>query len=352
MKKIAIVTFQRTCNYGAALQCYALKKKLEKKNNEVSVIDYRNEHIEKEYKIFKGSVKDIVFLKNNLKNIRNFKKFNKKLNFSKEYYEVNEFKKNTEKFDIYITGSDQVWNPDITGGLDDVYSLNFRNNAKRVSYAASIGIDEIPNNLKSIYKEKLSNLDLISVREENAKNELENIIQNKKINVVLDPTLLLTKDDWKELAGDRKIKDKYLLVYSLKEDERLIKLANDMAKKTNLRIVHFRKSNKKYKENNPINLSTVGPDDFVNAIMYADIVLTNSFHGTAFSIVLNKDFYCFLPKGTSSRVKNLLKIVKLEDRILENEHNIKFVKINYEIVNKYLNEEREKSEKYIKAILE
>ena len=229
--------------------------------------------------------------------------------------------------------------------------MNFNNNAKKASYAASIGINRIPNNLKDIYREKLEKLDMISVREENARKELEKIIKNKEIDVVLDPTLLLDREDWKIIAGQRKIKDRYLLVYSIKEDENMIKFANDLARRENLRIAHYRKTNKKFKENNPINLSSVGPKDFVNSIMYADFVITNSFHGTAFSVALNKDFYCFLPKQTSSRIEDLLRIVKLEDRIIKEKNDTVDMKIDYNIANKYLKEAREKSEEYIERVI-
>ena len=353
MKKIAIITFQRTCNYGAALQCFALKKTLENLGNDVTVIDYRNKKIEKAYKLFNGNVKDLFFIRSKIKKIKEFKKFNNKyLNFSRQYTKISELVKNKENFDIYITGSDQVWNPFIANGLEDFYTLNFKNNAKRASYAASMGIDTIPENLVEEYKNKISNLDFISVREEKAKIELDKIIYNKDIEVVLDPTFLLNKNEWNKLKPKRILEDKYILIYTVKEDINLINIAEEQAKKMNCKIVHFRKTNKKFKNSSPINFSSVGPSDFISAINNAEMVFTNSFHGTAFSINLNKEFFCLLPKGTSSRILSILKKLNLEDRVISSKNEFENIKpIDYDIVNKKLEIERQKSIDFLKKVM-
>ena len=258
MKKIGILTFHRAENYGAVLQAYALQEKLSKDAMPAEFIDYRNENIEAPYKFFyikgksiKGKIKtiisDFMFLTRNLKRKKAFTEFyNKNIKMSESFSKVEEFKDN---YDLYITGSDQVWNSSIVGELSDVYTLNFKTekDSKKISYAASIGNSFIEENQKEIYKKKISKIDAISVREEEAKKALNSIIDNK-IEVVLDPTLLLTKEDWiKEVKNCININEKYILAYVITPDEEYLKIVNLLSEKTGLKVVHFGKRNPGYK---------------------------------------------------------------------------------------------------------
>ena len=249
-----------------------------------------------------------------------------------------------------ITGSDQVWNYQITNGLSDVYTLNFgNNNIKRISYAASIGVKEIPENLKESYKSKISKIDKISVREESAKSALSSLMGNRDINVVLDPTLLLRKEAWNDLiANNHKTmpEEKYIFAYVVEKNNEYYNIVNYLSKLTGLKVVHFDKIGIRYK-NVLENRYTGGPDDFISLIKNAEYVIATSFHATVFSIIFNKKFWVVPHKTTGSRVTDLLKKLDISNRAvnsLEEFEKLNFDEdIDYENVNKILEKEREKS---------
>lgn len=206
MKKIRIITFHNAHNYGAMLQAYALSKKIENMDNQVEFIDYRNKNVENgnriininKNKLIKSILSNIVYYNKNRRRYNNFNKFmNQNLQLTERRYDnVEELKQDSPKADIYITGSDQVWNKDIVGSIEDSYTLNFGDdNVKRISYAASIGKSIIAEPDKNVINHKLERIDYISVREEDAKHALSQIV-NKNIEVVLDPTLLIDKKEW------------------------------------------------------------------------------------------------------------------------------------------------------------
>lgn len=365
MKKIGIITFHSAHNYGAMLQVYALQNKIE---NSI-VINYRNKDIDKNYnliKIYKG--KNIFkFIKSIFSNIysypRDKKRFNsfesflkKHLRLSKKYRSENELKENPPEYDIYITGSDQVWNYEITNGLRDAYTLNFGSQkVKRISYAASIGNSDIRNDLKEEYKNKISKLDYISVREENAKKILEEIGIKKNINVVLDPTLLLTKEEWnKKLLNIPVEKEKYILAYVVEPDEEYYKIVNYLSEKTGLKVIHFEKMGNKY--NNVLKSAyTDGPLEFVNLIKNAEYVIATSFHAMVFSIIFNKNFWIIPHKKTGTRVTDLLKKLDIDNRTVKSLSEFKNIEIkdeiNYEKVEKILDVEREKSLNFLQKAI-
>ena len=194
MKKIGIVTFHRPYNYGADLQAYALQKKLQTMGYDVKIIDYRNKNIEETTKVvktnFKGmNLKQIVktcianvgFLNKNILRKREFKKFQEQnYELSNIYKSKNELEEGKEVFDIYISGSDQIWNPEITKGIDDVYTLNLDiKNIKRISYASSLGNVKLDSCKKELIS-RLKKYDFLSVREKAAQELLKEEI-NKKI---------------------------------------------------------------------------------------------------------------------------------------------------------------------------
>ena len=361
MKKIGIITFHNAHNYGAMLQAYALQQKL-LENNKVEIIDFRNSYIDKNYKLFRRSrnpVNMIKFFINDLKEYKkNKERYDKFENFiknnyilTKEHYNSEkELKENAPELDIYITGSDQVWNCNIAGRLLDAYTLNFgKKGAKRISYAPSIGMSEIDEKYKQEYINKLSIIDKISVREESAKESLIKII-DKNIDVVLDPTLLLTREEWdkriSEKIDDFKINQKYILAYVVKKDENYNKMVNYLSEKTRLNVVHFQNENKNFK-NLCVSAYTEGPFEFVNLIKNAEYVICTSFHATVFSIIYNKKFWVIPHKETGSRVTNLLEKLGILDRVKNNLEEFKKLDydkaIDYERVNKKLDEERKKS---------
>lgn len=362
MKKIGIITFHSAHNYGAVLQAYALQSKLE----DATIINYRNNDIEKHYKVFnlykgkniikiiKSFCANIVFYKRNKKRYNKFEMFLKKnIKMTKEYFNEEELKNNPPKFDIYITGSDQVWNYEITNGIKDSYTLNFGDNKiKRISYAASIGNAFLKKELKKEYRKKISKIDYISVREEKAKDILIDSGIKKDISVVLDPTLLLTGNEWNnKILNMQNEKEKYILAYVVEPNEEYYKIVNYLSQITGLKVIHFEKRGNKYK-NVLRSAYTDGPLEFVNLIKNAEYVIATSFHATVFSIIFNKKFWIIPHKKTGSRVTNLLKKLNINDRTVENLTEFKYIeiekKINYKEVEQILDCEREKSINFIK----
>lgn len=358
MEKIMIVTFNNADNYGAKLQEYALQKFLQSNNYYVSVLNYNNKLISSQYKLFKtngktiGSkvksiIKSILFLKANYLRRKSFIEFDKKnINLTVKCNKVKEVEKIAIQYDYLIAGSDQIWNPKITGVLDDVYTLNFKwKNGKRISYAASVGDSTFIQEYLNEFKRKISKLDYISVREVESQKELHKVI-NKNITTVIDPIFLLESDDWNELIDtSRIIKDKYIFTYMVEEDSKFIKFVNEFSKKTNLRIIHFDQKNKNY--NNILKKCyTKGPQIFLNLLLNAEYVITTSFHATAFSVLYHKNFYVFPHKKTGGRVINLLSKLELIDRIQKDNTFIE-KKIDWNIVDKKLYVEKEKSKNWI-----
>lgn len=359
-KSIGIFTIQSAKNYGGALQAYALRKKCLNYVDDVSIVNYVNKDVDKEYNLIKfngNSLKEKVvnFIKSIIVLPYSVKKHNRFKKFEKEYFNLT--KKYTDKdldnrypiFDKYIVGSDQVWNPDVTKGLRKAYTLEFfHENDKKVSYAASIAASKINKEDLDKLVANVKDFSALSVREVSGKELLSSHV-NKEIEVVLDPTLLLTNEEWSKLAGERIIKDDYIFVYAFEQDDNLIKVVNDLAKKNSLKVISF-DIRKKY-VNSEGNYFGSGPVEFVNFIKYAKYVVTNSFHATVFSVIFEKEFFTIPFGNRGSRMIDLLNKLNIGDRIINKFEDYSRIKnkINYQKVNNILNEEMAKSIKYLES---
>ena len=278
---------------------------------------------------------------------------NEKLKLTREYKTESELKENAPDCDIYITGSDQVWNYEISHGNIDAYTLNFGpKSVKRISYAASIGTKELNSKYKEKYIDNINKIDCISVREETAKTYLEKFL-NRNIETTLDPTLLLETEKWEELCNEseqKQEKEKYILAYVLTDDPEYYKIVNYLSQKTGLKVIHFKR--KDMGINNILrNANTDGPIEFLNLIKNAEYVIATSFHATVFSIIFNKKFWIIPPKKIGSRITNLLKMLNIEGRAVSSLKDFKDVDynkdINYEDVEKILKAKKEESIKFL-----
>jgi hypothetical protein len=304
-------------------------------------------------------------LKHNFK-IRDsyFFSFEKKyFKLSKPFVSYNDLHLFCEKSDFnnVVVGSDQLWLP--VNIVADYYTLNFvPGNINKISYATSFGFSTIPDKLKDKYTDFLKRINNISVREESGKEIVESLI-DKKCNVVCDPALLLTPMQWGELITKHPIiADKYIFCYFLGASKKHRIFAEKIKKITGYKIVsinhcdEFVKYSDKFADIIPYD---VGPTEWVNLLMNAEFVCTDSFHGTLFSLMFNKTFYSFrrYPNkttfSTNTRLDTILSIVGLHDRIFTgDESEIKLSKIldnkiDYDIVNKKLNEYRATSQKFL-----
>ena len=362
MKKVGIITFHNAHNYGAILQVYALQEKLKELGFLPSVINYKNKKITRPYSLIKYSkknpVKSIKLLYESIKDYRinklrydTFNNFiNQKLDLTKEYKDIKSLKNDSPKMDYYITGSDQVWNTSMLGELSDAYTLNFGDNkVKRVAYAASIGNASIDENFKEQYKEKISKIDYISVREKTAAEELKKII-DKKISIVLDPTLLFSKEEWdKKIKKENDQKEKYILAYVVKYNDEYRKIVDYVSEKTGFKVIHFNKKN--IYKNELESAYTVDPFEFVNKIKNAEYVIATSFHAMVFSILYHKKFFIIPHNTTGSRITDLLEKLNIDNRVYYNLEE--FSKINYDLdidykkIDEKLNKERNESIRFL-----
>lgn len=324
-KKIGILTFHRANNYGAVLQNYALVRAVKKIDStfQVNTIDYRCLYLEEPYSKNPFDIKTDNFLKNvwykmrkrvnqsrYKRLVRSFEEFREQyLDLTKSYsYEA--LLINETRFNTYITGSDQIWNDKITNA-DGVYSLNFVNKARRLSYAASAG------SVHYIGRDTLKNIgkiDAISVREKDLQKFLEQSL-GRSVELVVDPVFLLSKDEWNSILNKNRIlKHKYIFTYSVSEKtEDVIKVAKILASERKLKIVHLDHS-MKYGVNGRL-MYGASPLEFVQLIRDAEFVVASSFHAIAFSIIFRKQFIVIPTKKTASRMKHLLEITELGDNM-------------------------------------
>lgn len=313
--KAGILTFPKAINYGTALQAAALQESLANRGAEAFFIDHECKAVTASDKLF--DFKRAFDIKYSIAHILNFPTaYKRKANFKR-------FQKNHMSFvkddpylaDVVVTGSDQVWNYNITGDDYDFF-LDFpKNNLKKVSYAGSFGLSKIDEKYHALFKKFFEDFDAISVREERAK-ELVSEIAGLDSTLVLDPTLLLGRADWEKFMAPPK-KQGYIYVYTVFNSPSLWEFAYKLSKKTGLPIKTISYS-VMHKYNAETDY-TAGPDDWLRYIADADYVVTNSFHGVAFSINFGKQFFFELPpakSGVGSRLSNITARYGLSDREL------------------------------------
>lgn len=367
MKKTGILTEHRARNFGSCLQAYALQNTIKKLGHDVEIVDYRPQAIENSFgviivdlfrqceknpvKILKFIVNTVIFSPLRIARELKFYRFRKKM-FALSKIKFNKVTKDVldnVDYDAFVCGSDQIWNPKITDGLDEVYFAKpFSSKSRKISYAASVGLSEIQQSEKVEFSENLNQMNVVTVREKSAK-ELLQPLTDKDISLVLDPTLLMKKEEWVKLFEDRIApKQKYILVYSLKVDEEMISYAKKLSEEKQLPVLFF-DLRKRYGKNS-ISKFTAEPIEFLYYLYYAEYVVTNSFHGTVFSTQFEKKFVCVPMQGTSSRMVDLLDMLQLNGRLISKEFKID-EPVNYENAKKILNEERNRSMEILKKAL-
>ena len=317
--------------------------------------------LEKKNNSLKGVCKNILSLPYKKQLREKYFKFedfiNTKLRVSNIIYNSeNELEKISKEFDYYISGSDQVWN---IRSKDFSWAnlLDFCKSGRKISYAASFGPLKI--DWEKYDKEKFKNLlnqyTHISVREEGSNENIKKLI-GKDALIHVDPTMLLSKEEWVNLLDLKKIKNKkYILFYSLEPNEEMIKLVKKVSKILNLPIVVTKYNNKFDYLNSFKKEYSTGPIDFLELIYNAELVLSSSFHGTVFSILFNKNFYA-INGMDDNRINTLLKSLKLEMRSISlnniEEKCLKAFDVDFSDANKRIDEERSNSKLYLTKVLD
>lgn len=354
--RIGILTFNRTINYGAILQCYALQDILCREGHEVSVINYKQPYIEIYSSLF--SWKYVWIHRYHPGNIfRYIKSYNKRKYIFVKFKDFrNRFinstnsctNKNIPKdFDIYIIGSDQLWTKDHTGGyFDRTFFGEFKrnNNSKVFSYAISCNNSSIESLLKIKDIDIHKNFKVLSFREENTSKRISEEFKIET-RTDIDPTLLADEKIWEPLINKEWSKRQYIAIYQARTisgyENEIEKKATILAKKMNIEVINL--SSYKY-----------SPSDFVSIIKFAECIFTSSFHGLAFSLIFNKPFYVFLLNdGHDGRCLNLLNTIGIgDDNIVSIKSQVNEIKhINYERINLELEKLRKHSISYIRNIL-
>ena len=357
MSKIGIVTFHRANNYGVCLQAYATAAFLSEHGNDVHIIDYTNPY---EQRIQKWSYKEnnriSGYITSLLKNIVLGKMYYYKKAFGevtnnyplteKRYFSKDEMM--TLNYDILIAGSDQIWNPTITNGIDDVFLLQFGNASKRISVASSMGSSEPNDYEKELIKTAFASFSAISVREEFAAKILQPYT-DKHIKVLMDPTFLLDKTEWIERMGKKSkyidVREKYILTYFVGHNKQEYQnRVKAIADKLKLPVWTIQYSNYNWSVSSKKILGAT-IEDFIALISNAELVLTDSFHGTAFSINLEANFIAFKHKTNPVRVMGLLDKLGIMERLDMNEDT--YSVLDYSVVSDKLERLREESQKWV-----
>ena len=341
MKTIGVITFHQANNYGAVLQAYALCSYLNSIDGvSAEVINYQSSAIEKRNMHLPFDKQTHLSTKNMVKGFLNYRniKTNRAVfdSFRKRYLPLStalskqQLSEETSKYDILICGSDQIWNLDITEA-DKSYFLDFsKDHQLKYSYAASVGESQLVTQHKDFFNQQLAHFQMISVREESLVNELEQVIV-KKARKVLDPVFLLDSIEWRRIATDVK-RESYILVFKMgtnKTGERILSFAKELAQEKGLKVILLSDKEVWYKYRDYIHFGVATPEEFIGLINNAEIVVTNSFHATAFSLILNKEFYVDTQIPRAERIKDLLNLCGLEAEGL----TVRSKDLNWNVIN-------------------
>ncbi len=350
--KVAIITITELDNFGNRLQNYALQETLKKMGADVETIPNLIVYGDRrkfswKLKMLKKGIKENnkKYLAELCKQYR-FSRFdNKYFDFSEEYSTVEYIPKSlNEKYDFFIAGSDQIWNPHFTFNFDFNF-LAFAEYEKCISYAASFGVQDIPNEKKDDFANYLNGIRKLSVREF-AGGKIVRELTAREAEVLIDPTLLLSKEDWLRMAKKPfwNQNKRYIITYFLgdisEREEVFEKISSEMPNFSDLKIIDIN-------EINNLSYFSIRPDEFVWLISNAELVVTDSFHGTVFSVLMEVPFVSIERKGSrismNSRIETLYGKLGLKDDSL-----IKWPDSYRDVVKEKLYLERKKSESFLK----
>lgn len=376
-KELGLVLSYKTTNYGAQLQAYATQYVIEKMGYHTKIITYVGKPSLETKIIGPGFFTSLYY-----SFLAKRKRKKTRINISNEEYKLNNGlrKKNSEEFigkrlknikyytnyrelvedashmDAVLIGSDQKWGPGFC--YNRISTLDFApNGVRRISYATSLGVSEYPRYCRRLSKKMWGKIDFLSVREKQGAGIIKEICGEIPVEVVVDPTYLITKNEWTELIPFRRMEsEKYVFCYFLGNDEEEKCCAKRFAEKKGLKVISimsnesFSEKDNKYADK---ILTGVSPEDFINWIRCASYIFTDSFHGLAFSVINEKQFYIFYRKrddarlSRNSRIDNILNLWGIEDRLIT-DTGIDWAyyqsnEIDYQTVSNVVLSEREKS---------
>ena len=369
--KVGVLTFHRSTNFGTMLQAHATVEAIEAAGAEAEIIDYRPEYIERTFR----KKREIKTPKQLLSVIYNKVIFgnapNRKLDHFMEYignlkiashpcFSIDDLVRSVQDYDVILSGSDQLWNKNITG-YDMAYFFPFEH-TRKISLSSSFGTRTISAERSSEIAPYLREFRCISVREKTAKNILDQMKDDSwqaDINITLDPTLFLSKEEWSKYQT--KVKslplDGYILTYYMIETPLLRQITEVIKKQTGLPTVNIKPSKRQMIFHEGINLPDLGPGEFLSCYAGARYVVTNSFHGTAFAVNYGIPVYVSpLPVSmageVNSRLVDLLETFVILDRWIDTPDKLLSINTNESMdVSTVLNENREASKTILRDMI-
>lgn len=381
--KIYIITVQKAPNFGAYLQAYALFQYLQSKGYSCKLIDLLRP-IHKEFKRTKGFepyckipykikyrdllrrkyyslLKFVGYRKKRFKEIdtknKRFNDFDDLISYTSKYNSIAELYKNPPVGDYYITGSDQLWNPTQNYCLEP-YFLTFVKEGRKISYATSIGITDLSDHVKKDFSQWLKSYDYISVRERDAVNLISPLV-SQPVYQVCDPTFLISSSKWEQLSIKVKEYGDYIFVFTLAPMPEVVDFALSIQKQLGYKVIVFGHSIKEPESELYEMVYSLGPREWLGMIRNAKIVITNSFHGTVFSLLFQTPFLTYIAPGSKrgSRIVNLLNIFGLSERLLrslENKeciNNTELLSLDCKHIDEVIENERKKGFDFLNMAL-
>lgn len=375
MKSISLVSVHRTLNYGTMLQLYASKKIFENRGLAFSIVDYCRasdllpsdfaslwSYCKKRQALIGQSslATRLLVLAKSLLSYGDTKHFcmicssylKKNFDMTHSFRSLADLEEHPPQADCLCAGSDQIWNPVYNGGMDKAYFLGFGNGkSRRISFASSIGLEDVPEKEKAMFRSFLSGFHAISVREESAQRFLASI--GIPSIALIDPTLQLSAEEWEECCSPPKIRPPYLLVYKLKGDSRLDSIAHALASRKKLPIVRITFS-KHVRHRGETCLTLPSIPEFLWLFKNAAHVVTNSFHGTCFSVNFARQFTIVPRTHFNTRMENILSKLGLGTRLCHSLAEIdgQCDPIDYRPIGPLLEREREKARAWLDFALQ
>lgn len=362
MKNIGIVSYNIRCNYtnyGSALQSWALKESIKKLGYEVKLVDYcpkvhldsdplnplKNSY-DKDLKEHLDQIKEEI--KENYYKFEDF--YNNKFDRTKKMYTSTNFDKIAEDEDLhnFVCGGDTIFCTD-EFGVDEIYygNCNVMKNGYTFAYGASFGDSNFTDEIISKIDEYLPNFKAIGIRERGMLDHIKSVV-DVPVSKVIDPTLLLHIEDYDSICNPPVTNEKYILLYSRRYNANMIKFADDLAKKTGLKIIDI--SLRKNPDHEMFY--NAGVEEFLSLVKNAEYVVTNSFHGIIFSVQFRKNFFGFSRQQCDTKINELMELFGLEYRLLVDGSENVSREIDYISVHNRIDEFRNKSLEFLKMELD
>ena len=386
MKKIGLILANPITNYGAHLQAFATQKVVDSMGVETAILDFSRIKVREDYRVDIGFIaycykllKSKLFAKNNSMSydeafyqnqksrINEAKEFRKRfLHDEISYSDYKRLKEDASQYYGIMIGSDQMWLPG--SSFSPLNSLRFvPSGVKRLSYATSLGVEEYPKYCWRSARHMWTEMDYVSVREQQGVDIINQVCKNKvTAELVVDPTYLLTKSEWEKWIPKKIMtKEKYVFCYFLGDNDESKLCAKQYAKVHGLKLVSILSCESMGSIDRTFadqTLGALGPEDFINWIRGAECVFTDSFHGVAFSVINERQFYVFYRKrkdsrlSRNSRIDNILNTWQIKGRLIS-DASLDWEKevekpIDYNSVSEIVFNRREHSLSYLKKALD